>query len=176
MCSVHQSLAPLLSCQHNFPPHDRGFGILYFSYHLEYCHHWELVGVVVALLRVKILWYECFQHKYLSSCGGDGWAGRTQEGHLLLVRVAQAASVPVCLRPFSHTDNRHLSRCGLCTFLTWRSCSVMLCISNFWIVYLWYTQSPCDASLTLGHVLSRVSSQTLQGQGSTKSIFLLLNN
>ena len=29
---------------------------------------------------------------------------RTQEGHLLLVYVAQAAAVPVCLRPFSHTE------------------------------------------------------------------------
>lgn len=42
----------------------------------------------------------------------------TQEDHLLLVHVVQAASVPVCLRPFSHTDNRHISRCGICTFLT----------------------------------------------------------
>lgn len=28
----------------------------------------------------------------------------TQEDHLLLVHVVQAASVPVCLRPFSNTE------------------------------------------------------------------------
>lgn len=60
---------------------------------------------------------------------------RTQEGHLLLVCVAQAAAVPVCLRPFfTYRVNRHLSRCGICTFLAYGKCSVKLCIRNFGII------------------------------------------